>query len=441
MAAVLTPPPVEHKSPPVADAAAGAPPVETASTPSKAILGTILLRPDLLSKQRPLSGVPKGVTAVPTACRKYFVPATGAASSIAAVAAAAAAGAAGAPGDTGATSAQKEDDDTYYDDDGSVKSAAPTLLLRRVENEWTAYQADRGDTAHGLVNALLHSYNAHVPYHAYPHHLLMHLNMCVATHVSENSEKLRSTMVTHEGKETLTVKVRAPPGVPTVALWESMLAQFEGLIAERTKTPLTTHMNTRFTTSSSVSAAANRIATMAAMKNYFGYRFMLCCGVPSVVVHGEKKDWDTLRACYAAMKAILPSFSWWWSRMDRIVEAFCRMSDLCSGTHTADGKEEDLEGLRRFWSTVAASESYGSGSQEKLSGWISDLLPYSEDGRARWDVDSTDVPALPRDSVPSSVVQTPAEVNDHGDYIPLTLESGFLGMPSINAQPWKHPCP
>lgn len=277
-------------------------------------------------------------------------------------------------------------------------------------------------TPNDFVNAFLYAYNAHIPLDLYPHHIQLHINMNVATFINANAERLRSSLVSHS--ELMTLKA-----ILTGSDWENCLTQFEEQIRSYTKTSLTLHMNSVFSTSNRISTTANRIVIMAAMKNYFQYHFVQMCGVPQVNLMGTSEDWILLQSNYKVIKSLLPDLEWWWCRLDPIMTILNQMA------HIEVGQSVPQE-IIDAWSTMTSSIRYGSGVQQRLTGWLQYLLPFDEDGTPRWQHSDDNDGGISLEALPSSLCETPATVimtesglcSSISTSVPLMLQAGFIGL-------------
>jgi hypothetical protein len=129
---------------------------------------------------------------------------------------------------------------------------------------------------------------------------------------------------------------------------------------------------------------------MSAFKAYFEYTFVLCCGIPTVILEGSVEDWVDLRQRYWAIKKELPDLHWWYKFFDRVLDLL--VDAKVRGYATAEDK--------RVWQKCITLEPQGSGSGRLLCGWVHLFAPFMGDGKRLYD-DEFEYTALDPDYVPT----------------------------------------
>jgi len=105
-----------------------------------------------------------------------------------------------------------------------------------------------------------------------------------------------------------------------------------------------------FTTTTKVDETVAAVLMMSTFQTYFSYGCSLKCGLPSVTLLGEKKDWQML----AAKATRLPSFGgeakMWYELLKPVLNCFVASFDAPDGPET-----------KYFWQKVAHHSGGGSG--------------------------------------------------------------------------------
>lgn len=233
----------------------------------------------------------------------------------------------------------------------------------------SSYEPDNNGTImfmnNGFVNTVVESYSRHINLVVRPDDVWIAILTQLSFHINANSEELRKSFVSHEGKKELTLKI--PPSTLETIDWneasDGMIdLMHENLVDKDLKDWIMPSFSTTTRTDSTVSA----IVMMASMKAYFEYVFEMMCGIPQVTLQGTKEDWisilhrlekldswdDTTRAWHKMLKPILKKF----------VMAF-------------EG-EVDLD----FWGHIVSERHYGSGSTN-IGGWITAFCAFSDNGK------------------------------------------------------------
>jgi len=169
----------------------------------------------------------------------------------------------------------------------------------------------------------------------------------IATHIKANAEKYRSLFTESDEKQEIVV----PTGDPQLIDLNLIAEELSKLVPTDSDAFLP-----EFTTTTVGSALAFKAAFADAMSPYYNYS-MFCCGIPSVRLLGEEKDWDAIINRIETFEEILD-----------IPEYFTRVEALANDIK-ANISSPDPE----FWKNIFALERCGSGGQVEVEGWINDL--------------------------------------------------------------------
>lgn len=224
-----------------------------------------------------------------------------------------------------------------------------------------------------LFHAMSYAFNNHCPLVLTPDSVWLTILTGLTHHIDTDPEGLRHHFVQHEGKKTLTVKVwspdifSAPPEV-----WEDAIKGGSSLIAEPGNAPFAEQLQealnpkrydlivNNFSTTTDTDRLASQIALMGAMKNYFSYKMMLCCGFTRVTIEGTPEDWGNLIDRVRALSEFGLGF---WT--DQMLPVLDQIRLACEGKPDID-----------FWRRAYLKQGYGSGGDYNVTGWINTLYPY-----------------------------------------------------------------
>ena len=294
-----------------------------------------------------------------------------------------------------------------------------------------------GCTGNGFTNTFVTAYNTHQDLILRPDDIFQAINTSVAKFVDKNAEELRRLFVSHEGKKELKVFWNSPD-------WDAFSDLMEQEIQKNINVKL--DMMPEFSTTTQAIHTTACITTMATLKKYFDYKFMLGCGIPAVQLEGTVADWEKLQEKYEALKELLghTDLKRWFVQMDPVVKMFVDMRRLAEGTEGTDGEVDGTDDMINMWSRVITTIPYGSGSQRYISGWIQLFFawdkklpetPLFDLYRSNADVQAVkDTEWVLQDIQGRGTVDTPVTlVFPDGKEWELELTAGFLGTEKLDS--------
>jgi hypothetical protein len=231
------------------------------------------------------------------------------------------------------------------------------LLDKRVEAlGYSSGELVSCDTTHAFVKAAHDAFYDHHPLTIRPDDIWFCIAQGFATHVGQNTELLRSRLVKHEGKKTLSVE-RPDFFLGQDNPWQEVFRQFSEQIGEQTG-DAGRLISTRFSTSTSIEIAAFDVCLMDGFQGYFDYEMRAGCGIPEITLLGSVEDWESMLPRVRQMAGY--GLDTWCETLLPILEKISK---------TAAG-EVDL----KFWQSFFRYQSGSMGSE--LTGWMLALFPY-----------------------------------------------------------------
>ena len=216
---------------------------------------------------------------------------------------------------------------------------------------------------HPFMAAMHQAYASHYPMTISPDMIWLLIAQGFATHINQNSEKLRSQFVDFDGKKQIDVRRDDFIKGSKDNDWTATFATFSQKIEDNTGKGLLELVTGDFSTTGPVEKAAFQITLMDAMKSYFEYSLTTSCGIPSIILEGTVEDWQEIESKTQAL-----------AQYDLAVWVEALMPVLQEFTNAAKGKPDN-----DFWQSMYKWNEVGSGSPY-ITGWILKFFPYKEQG-------------------------------------------------------------
>jgi hypothetical protein len=245
--------------------------------------------------------------------------------------------------------------------------------------------------------------------------ILVQMNFYMNAH----AENIRDLFVSHQGQELIYIEDFT---------WYDVLRRFKDEIQARVKTPwLLDWIMPNFTTTTENDIMTANVLMMGLTKSYFKFEGGIVCGLPSVTLLGEQKDWEALLtkldhlpdfgAEPAAYKARLKPI------LSRFVQSFV----------TPDSPD-----TLQFWNSIASARSVTTCGAPPLyiSGWITGFYfwtdqgrPYARETNGALELDGVQFPMLDITTLPVGYARAPFIMRDFGgmDKFPAYVAAGTMG--------------
>jgi hypothetical protein len=286
--------------------------------------------------------------------------------------------------------------------------------------------------ANGFVTTLCTAYNQHYHLTIRPDDVWLAILIQFACYLEKNAEELRHLFVEHKGKKKLTVR---SAGSLRNAPYDKMCLAMTEQIAENLKDATVKEWAIPdFSTSTWTDKVVGSVALMATMKQYFAYRWELCCGLSNVTLSGTVADWEQIEKKVAR----LLEFDNQANHMKKWVDL---LAPVCAQFTAAVKGNPDLE----WWKRICSHHGNGSGPRY-LSGWLTTFCAFSENGT--WKGDQREVRGnwgngnysdknsyapegwiiINTHDIPSGCVKCDVELSDMGQEYKCELVAGHSGM-------------
>lgn len=268
-----------------------------------------------------------------------------------------------------------------------------------------------------LFDAFGYAFNAHCPLVIAPDSIWLTALVGLSHHIDTDPEGLRRAFVTHEGKEKLEFKAGGTLEGADRYLWEAGIESFSAQIKDRIHKGRHELIVSNFSTSKREDIISSEVALMGAMKHYFEYKMILCCGFSSVTIEGTQEDWGNIIDRVYGLGEF--GLGWWADALVPVLREIKR----------ANAGEADVE----FWKRAYVKHGYGSGGDYKVSGWVNTFFPYisGESGMRinpsmNWESESNN--GIDSDDYPVGLVSAPVEIDDNGIQHRAEFYGGLVGV-------------
>ncbi|KAH7922265.1 hypothetical protein BV22DRAFT_1037655 [Leucogyrophana mollusca] len=294
----------------------------------------------------------------------------------------------------------------------------------------------------GFVHTVLEAYNRHRALIIRPDDVWLAILVQFSFFVNGNAELLRKNFVAHEGKKELEVRAFGTRySVDFGKMSRQMTLKLHENVVDQS---LCDWVLPTFSTTTITDTTVYAMVMMATLKEYFSYKFSLCCGIPSVTLDGEKADWEAILTRLEKLKEYGSEAVAWHRLLRPLISRFVEAFDNPDGPENVD-----------FWGRVAHYKSAGSGPTW-LSGWITAFCAFDTKGQWQGPPINESVPGLvssatdqeadnpfapPRftilDGVPYPVIETAdipggyaavdVKLDDNGEIFDTVLVAGSVG--------------
>ncbi|KAK2782759.1 hypothetical protein FQN53_009620 [Emmonsiellopsis sp. PD_33] len=208
----------------------------------------------------------------------------------------------------------------------------------------------------GFVNCALDAYLQHNHLIIRPEDVWLAILTQFNFYVNAHAEELRDLFVSHEGTKKLEIVQEGEMDIKAFAL------EMPGLIAENIKDPaLKEWIMPSFTTTTTTDKVVASIVMMGTMQKYFGFCLSITCGIPSVTLLGERRDWEDILQRLEFLNTFKEheQLLLWSSMLKPILSQFVRTFDA-----------PDSPEIVKFWQKTVHQHVDDYSGEKHITGWI-----------------------------------------------------------------------
>ncbi|MCJ1464394.1 hypothetical protein MMC07_003007 [Pseudocyphellaria aurata] len=280
----------------------------------------------------------------------------------------------------------------------------------------------------GFVHTAIQAYNWHQHLSIRPEDVWISILAQFSLYVNANAEALRSKFVAHEGqKELIIADVGTIHSVDFGILAHRMTGELEKNVLDK---DLRRWIMPSFTTTTYTDQVVAAIVMMGTLQNYFTYGMMLCCGLPSVTLYGERSDWEDILMRLEKLPSFGEEAGRWYDLLKPVITRFVKTFD-----------EPETEETKDFWQTIVHHQGGGSGPSY-YHGWITAFCFWNTSGKAvgprpktphtkvkvssSFELDGVPYHRIDSKEVPPGFVSVPVKVDDNGTEYKTTMVAGSV---------------
>ncbi len=219
---------------------------------------------------------------------------------------------------------------------------------------------------HALIGAVHIAFAEHRPLVLSPDAIWITILQGLAMHVHIHAEELRSTFVSHAGRESIYVEMDDFDFDSPESAWDVAIDAFAAALSDRVEG--SSALLSDFSTTGVVEKLVSQVCLLDVFESYFEYVLGSGCGFPEITLTGNVDDWMRLRQKIELLEPFKVDF--WLPHLREIADHFCQ----------AVRGEADIS----YWQDMyKQTNNYG---YNLVNGWIVKLIPYLQnEGTGRWD--------------------------------------------------------
>ena len=288
-------------------------------------------------------------------------------------------------------------------------------------------------TDHGFVRAIRNAYSYHHHLTLRPEDIWFSILTQLNFFINAHGEELRSFFVPHEGQKELEV---IDGGTIDTADFGALAVRMTSMIEKNVLDPeLRTWIMPEFTTTTDTDRVVAAILMMGSLQTYFTYKVSLLCGIPTVTLLGERKDWAQILKKLDKIPELGDEPAKFTDLLRPVLQRFVSSFDSPNSPQILD-----------FWSKCV-HQSGGSGPHY-LSGWITAFCFWDPDGRSLYgdephrstnrrffknhdvgfELDGMLFHRVDTDDIPAGYASVPVTVDDNGNVLETRMLAGLVGI-------------
>ncbi len=279
--------------------------------------------------------------------------------------------------------------------------------------------------SNGFVNACLEAYNQHHDLYLRPDDVWLCIMSQFGIYVNNHTDELRDSVVNFKGKLQLDV---SHDEINIDLMAKDFIGQMDKYITDNIKS----YATTEFSTTTVHDKLVANLMFLCQMKKYFGTRYYLLCGLPSVTLAGTTTDWELIRDRIISLRKFdiekYKYLSEWIDLLIPILENFVR---------TVRGENSDE--LKKWWNQICHMHPGGSGPTY-MSGWLTTFCMMQEDDescefvfrnkktagkiQSQW-------PVIDIDDIPAGFLSAPIEIVVNNKVTQCKIYAGMMGISTV----------
>lgn len=212
----------------------------------------------------------------------------------------------------------------------------------------------------GLIQTVQECYDQHRPLILSPDVIWLAICQGASIHVNENFKVLEDILFVQDKPKELIIRNDSLDYA--AKHWESLIASLSDETKKYTKDDFYSFFVSNFSTTTYIHKTAYQVTLLETYKQTFEYIGESGCGIPTITLTGEKKDWEMILQKLTMLDKI--GLSAWANNLKPLIQEFIAVKD---------GKINKL-----FWQDIY--KNYSEYNAFYISGWIIKFFPYIKEG-------------------------------------------------------------
>lgn len=210
---------------------------------------------------------------------------------------------------------------------------------------------------HSFLNTVHLAYAQHHDLVLSPDDIWIQIALGASIHINEHYAELKNLVLNNPEKETFFVRMDQLTELKSDN-WSSLIETFSTMAKEKATPDFYAAMLPEFTTTTPESRTVMQSILLSSVKQSIDFQAASGCGIPNIVLLGEKADWEKLLHHTQMLDDY--GLAFWTKELKPILQEFI---------NAYDGKTD-----RQFWQRIYKyREMY---MVMEMNGWISKFFPY-----------------------------------------------------------------
>ncbi len=231
----------------------------------------------------------------------------------------------------------------------------------------------------------------------------------VEQHIIHNKEKYRDKFVLPKSDTTISIENNDIRINSNDSLWDKAVVDLFTSLNKKQPKETFELIDASFSTTKVVDGNIIKTRFLGMSSSYFSYEMHTLCGIPRIIILGEKSDWENLRNKFIKLANYF-EMNWWTIELVPVLNQFVNIYD-----NKVD---------HSFWNGIYKyHESNRSGEVNGVNGWITVLFPYIDNmKRNDWKK------VIKENKIPYGFSEFEIQWNNIGEKRTLYMRTGFIGI-------------
>lgn len=249
----------------------------------------------------------------------------------------------------------------------------------------------------------------HYPIELSPDDIWLMILSGVEEHIVHNKEKFKNKFVLPKSDTSIRIINNEISVVSADSIWNKAITQLFDELSKKQPKETFEHFDVGFSTTNITDKNIIKTKMLGMSSKYFSYEMITLCGIPRIVLLGEKSDWEELRQKFTKLANYF-EMNWWAIELNPVLDQFVN----------AFNSKIDVA----FWNGIYKyHESKRSGEVNGVNGWITKFFPYVDSvQRIEWKK------PIKENKIPSGISEFEIKWININEIRTLYMRTGFVGI-------------